>query len=254
MDRANPTKLLMPAGTVLKMLDSDIPLEGEDIRFYQQIVGSIMYLANGTRPDLAYLTGQLARFMATPALRHLQLSTQVLRFIVGTVNVGIVYQKEGFRHIYDYTCFTNATWGTDEKIRSFMGVVIKRYGGAVYWAAKRQKSTAGSTYKAEIMGINKGGKEIAWQQKLQRDIVEQWFIPTIWYDNAAAVDAYYTTKINSRAKHILIRYYYTKNDLVEKNLLYIKHIPGVDQTADMLTKQLLLPAFMKHSRGVGLGV
>jgi hypothetical protein len=39
-------------------------LEEQEIHAYRQIVGSIIYLSNGTRLDLCYAVGQLARHIA----------------------------------------------------------------------------------------------------------------------------------------------------------------------------------------------
>ena len=51
--KSNPTKLPIPAGTVLKADTDDELLEDDDIIVYQQIVGSVIYLVNSTRPDIS---------------------------------------------------------------------------------------------------------------------------------------------------------------------------------------------------------
>jgi hypothetical protein len=60
MTDANSTSLPILAGTVLKLVDNDSLLEGDDITVYRQIVGSVLYLLNNTRPDTLYTVGQLA--------------------------------------------------------------------------------------------------------------------------------------------------------------------------------------------------
>ena len=37
---------------------------------YANVVGSLLYLANGTRPDIAYAVGEVARFMKNPGVIH----------------------------------------------------------------------------------------------------------------------------------------------------------------------------------------
>jgi hypothetical protein len=56
---------------VLKLVDDDSLLEGDDITIYRQIVGSALYLLNNTRPNTSYTIGQLARFMLKPATIYL---------------------------------------------------------------------------------------------------------------------------------------------------------------------------------------
>ncbi|KAI0991536.1 hypothetical protein K3495_g16651, partial [Podosphaera aphanis] len=66
MQNLNPTQLPIPAGTVLRKDDNDYDCTIEEGKLYRQIVGSAIYLANNTRPDISYAVGQLARFMASP--------------------------------------------------------------------------------------------------------------------------------------------------------------------------------------------
>jgi hypothetical protein len=78
MTNANSTSLPIPAGIVLKLVDDDSLLEGDEITVYRQIVGSVLYLLNNTRPDMLYAIGQLARFMSKPAVIYLQMCKQLL--------------------------------------------------------------------------------------------------------------------------------------------------------------------------------
>ena len=167
MDNCNPIKLLIPAGTVLKP-DTENPLEHDDTTVYRQIVGSTIYLANCTRPDISYAVGQLARFIAIPAESHYRLSKQLLRYLNGSRTTGITYSN---RPIYlplcklkltslptSYSIFTDATWGTEHDRISFQGMAVIRYGGAVIWMAQRQKSIALSSMEAEIIAASEGAK------------------------------------------------------------------------------------------------
>jgi len=60
MTNANSTSLPIPAGIVLKSVDDDSLLESDEITIYRQIVGSVLYLSNNTRPDTSYAVRQLA--------------------------------------------------------------------------------------------------------------------------------------------------------------------------------------------------
>jgi hypothetical protein len=59
---ANSTSLPILAEIVLKSVNEDDKslLEGDEITIYRQIVGSVLYLLNNTRPDMLYAIGQLA--------------------------------------------------------------------------------------------------------------------------------------------------------------------------------------------------
>lgn len=61
---------------------------------YRSAVGSLMYLAQCTRPDLAYAVGVLSQHLERPGRRHWDAVIHVFRYLTGTVNVGIVYSGE----------------------------------------------------------------------------------------------------------------------------------------------------------------
>ena len=118
MDKSNPVALPIPTGTVLKSTDNDL-LEGDDIVVYRQVVGSTIFLANNTRPDISYTVGQLARFMSKPAMIHYQYSKILLRYLNGTREVGITYSNQQGQLPRSYNVWTDATWGIEEDRISF---------------------------------------------------------------------------------------------------------------------------------------
>lgn len=63
-----------------------------DATTYKQIVGSLMYLT-ATRPDLMYVVCLISRYMEKPIDIHLQVAKRVLRYLKGTVDMGILYSK-----------------------------------------------------------------------------------------------------------------------------------------------------------------
>jgi hypothetical protein len=78
------------------------------------------------------------------------------------------------------------------------------------------------------------------------------YIPTLYCDNLGATQLMKDTKFYARAKHIEIRYFYIRNDMVRRNRLRIEHIPLKDQVADMLTKQLPAEKHWRHAQSMGL--
>jgi hypothetical protein len=58
---------------------------------YSRIIGSLMYLASATRPDISYVVSKLSRFVSNPGEDHWQALERVLRYIKGTMSYGIHY-------------------------------------------------------------------------------------------------------------------------------------------------------------------
>jgi hypothetical protein len=103
----------------------------------------------------------LARFISKPAAIHLQMYKQLLRYLAGTIKVGITYSSRHNELPLSYYIYTDSTWGTEEDRVSFQGIIVIRYRGAVSWMSQRQKSTAYSSMDAEVITGHKGTKEAA---------------------------------------------------------------------------------------------
>lgn len=73
-----------------------------DATKYKQMVGSLMYLTV-TRLDLMYVVCLASRFMANPTKLHSQIVKRVLRYVKGTMNLGIFYKRRGDEELLAYT-------------------------------------------------------------------------------------------------------------------------------------------------------
>jgi hypothetical protein len=58
---------------------------------YSQIIGSLMYLASATRPDISFAVSKLSRYMSNPGDDHLHALESVLHYLKGTMSYEIHY-------------------------------------------------------------------------------------------------------------------------------------------------------------------
>lgn len=251
LEHSNQTNLPFSQGTVLREGEEENWLSEDDLYLYKQIIGATIYLANCTRPDISYHVSQLARFMFNACLEHLRFAKQLLRYLSGTRTMGITYKGTSIK---GYSIFFDSTWGTEDDRKSFLGWVVILRNGAVSWAAQRQRSTAQSSMEAEIMAANEAAKEAAWLEKLWPEIIKEPLKepPTLYCDNLSAIDFSTNTKFSNKSKHIEVRYFYIRNDMVARNRLRVESVPGNDQVADILTKQLPYDRFTTHKATMGL--
>ena len=98
MDKEYPNKTPM----VVRLLDKENDIfrpqeEGEEILGseypYLSLIEALMYLANNTRPDIAYAVNLLARHSAAPTKRHWTRAKEILRYLNGTKDLGLFFQK-----------------------------------------------------------------------------------------------------------------------------------------------------------------
>ena len=145
MEKSNSVKNPIVPGVRL-MKDE----EGSKVNatMYKQLVGSLMYLT-ATRPELMYMVSLINRFMASPTELHLQAAKRVLRYLKGTVDLGVFYRNEGNGELMAYTDSDYAGDVDDKKSTS--GYVFLLNEGAVSWSFKKQSVVALSTIEAKFV-------------------------------------------------------------------------------------------------------
>lgn len=86
----NPTSIPMKAGNFIDMQEED-DYEEADLKTYQRLVGKLMYLSCGTRPDIDFVVGQLSKRNSDPRMGHLKAAKRVLRYLKDTMHLGLNY-------------------------------------------------------------------------------------------------------------------------------------------------------------------
>ena len=67
--------------------------EGNRSNSFARLLGELQFLANSTRPNIAFAMNRLAAYTTNPSLQHVTALKQILRYLAGTKNLGITYSK-----------------------------------------------------------------------------------------------------------------------------------------------------------------
>ena len=231
----------------------------------RSIVGSILWLSQGTRPDLSTAASMLAQYQNNPSYGHLKAAKHIIKYIKGTVQKGITFSSIQNNSLQAFMNFpineptgllplSDANWGGQDqghantsvsqlerfKSRSMSGYIIL-FNGPLHWSAKRQKITARSSAEAEIYATDECVKELLRMKHLFDDTkTNNIYMPgepiKVYNDNNACVcwSKSHTTK---GLRHITIR----ENAICESvNNRFIKilHIEGQRNIADLFTKEM----------------
>lgn len=144
----------------------DCPQTLEDTQYmasipYLSAVGSLMYLAVGTRPDLSYAVGALSRFNANPGKAHWKQVQHVFKYLVGTQDFMLCYGagKDGTW----LSVYSDSDYASDlDSARSTSGFSVFLGSCLVNWSSKRQSVVAKSTTEAEYIAANEAGSDGVW--------------------------------------------------------------------------------------------
>ncbi|KAI0993915.1 hypothetical protein K3495_g14269, partial [Podosphaera aphanis] len=139
-------------------------LSAEQIQIYQRKVGTAVYAAICTRPDIALAVSICADHLLNPAMRHLHAITHVLQYLVNTSKFGILYDctliKPTGPHPDVLIMASDASFGDNDGRKSSQGFVAFLYGGPVLWHASKQRSVTTSTTEAELVALSAAAREL----------------------------------------------------------------------------------------------
>lgn len=221
---------------------------------YMEIVGSLLYLSGGTRPDIAWAVGDLCRHMAAPTDVHLVAAKRVLRYLAGTRTLGICYtgQPSGQPSLELYV---DADHGGDlDTRRSTTGNLVLCNGGAVGWESRLQKTVSLSTMEAEYQASGAAAKEALWLRKLLPDLGFPIDGPiTIFNDNQASLTMLNNPIVGGeRRKHIDLAHHFVRERIHATGELEFKYLPSEEMAADCLTKPVTAEILRRCRAQMGL--
>ena len=206
---------------------------------YASVVGQLLYAAVSTRPDIAHSVGILTRFLKAPTLLQWRAAKRVLRYLVGTAELGLVFGGRGADGaIVLRECYCDANWGGALDRRSTSAYVMKINGSTVSWASKKQQTVALSTCEAEYVSAGAAAQEIKWLRTLLEEMGHKQLDATpLLCDNQAAIALAKNDVLHSRVKHIDLRHHFIR-ELLANSTLRIHWVASAEQQADLLTKAL----------------
>jgi hypothetical protein len=215
-----------------------------------------MYLANCTRPDIAFAVNLLVRHSAAPTKRHWTGVKCIIRYLNGTRDLGLFY-KRGLN--YDIIGYTDAGYLSDPcNGRSQTGFVFLHNGTTISWKSSKQTLVTISTNHSKIVALYEASRECVWLHRMINYIQQSCGIgvidsPTIIYeDNTACVTQMDKGYIKSNiTKNISPKLFYP-HELQQEGEINILPTKSCDNIADLFTKSLLTSSFEKCVKGIGM--
>jgi hypothetical protein len=209
---------------------------------YRSIVGALQYLTF-TRPDIAFSVHQVCQFMQNPMVSHFTAVKRILRYLKGTLHVGISYTKGDLQ----LKAFSDADWAGDPNDRrSTTGLVIFLGDNPISWSSKKQQTVSRSSTEAEYRALSFTTAEVDWLKQLLAFLhVSLPHIPVLFCDNLSAIALSFNPVQHQRTKHIEVDVHFVRERVSQKQLS-VQFVSSQEQFADILTKGLSAPLFRTH--------
>jgi hypothetical protein len=254
MSDCQPVSTPMLPGLVLtKDMGAKTPEEAKTYGgIYLSAVGSLMYLATQTRPDISYTVGMLARFNSNPGEMHWKAVKHLFRYIKGTLDYRLIYSKSAIS-THQFMTYTDADHGgCKDTGKSTGGYLVVMNGAPVSWRSKRQTTVSLSTTEAEFVASVEAGKEIKWMRNLLMEMGFPISGPSLLLiDNQSALQVAKNPEHHGRMKHLDLCFYWLRDE-VGKGYIQIEYVPTQEQIADILTKALPRPTVLRLLAKMGL--
>lgn len=253
MEACRPTGTPMdPIGGSSGSIASNSAFNPADVP-YQRAVGSLLYLVQATRPDLAHVVGVISRFNQSYEECHWNMVKRVLRYVRGTKDLRLTYSRNSDSRLVGYCDASYASDSADP--RSTTGYAFMLQGAAISWNSKHQQTVALSSTEAEYLSLSAAVQEALWLRRLASELL---IIPSenpmiVFCDNKGAIDLSKNNRFSARTKHINIRHHFIKEN-IDSGEIDVRFVPSTRMVADALTKAVNSNKLKDFLQSIGLKI
>ena len=225
----------------LRPANNTIPNEIKELRnkkfnstTYKQAIGSLLYLAINTRPDILFSVSKAASKNENPSYEDWNNVLKIFKYLKGNPNYGIKYTRNNNK----LKIYVDADFAGDKETRkSTSGHVIFIGSGPTSWFSKLQHCISLSTAESEYYSLVECAKECLWYKNLFKELNLNYKDIIINIDNQATIFNAKNETTNPRSRHIDLRYHKVK-ELVKNNTIKLEYIKSENNLADGFTKYL----------------
>jgi hypothetical protein len=130
------------------------------INFHTQ-VAKLLYLAKRIRPDILLPVSFLSTRVQSPDIDDWKKLMRVLKYINGTVNLGITLECDNF--IID--SYIDASYGVHSDFKSHTGMIIFLGKGIIDVSSSKQKINTKSSAEAELIAVSDKATKVIWSRE-----------------------------------------------------------------------------------------
>jgi Reverse transcriptase (RNA-dependent DNA polymerase) len=252
---ARPVDMPMVAGLKLERPDRTVPVDPLVSEWatrtpYRELIGSLMYIAIGTRLDIAFAVNKLASFLDCYRIEHWEASIRVLRYLKGTCTLALVL---GGKHPLSLSGYSDSDYANCPTTScSISGYVFTLGSSTISWCSCKQKTVADSSCYAEYIALHEAAHETVFLRQLLDGIGFPSTTSTILRcDNAAATTIAEDHVWHSCIKHIRVKFHYIR-ELIATGDMTVARCHSSNNVADILTKALAKPIFCRLQSALSL--
>ncbi|CAI7796567.1 unnamed protein product [Closterium sp. NIES-53] len=234
----------------------------EERRRFHSLVGSLMYAAVNTRPDVAFSTRRLARVVQCSNEEQVAAGIRVAKYLGQTPTVGLQYSAVAQKgadgvepRCFFLTAFTDVSYASEpEDMTSVGGFICCVGGGPTSWESKKHVDQTLSSVDSEYEALFRAVQEIVWQRLLLAELGEEKQGPTPLYsDSQGAIALAKNPVLHGLTKHMRVKWHWTRS-MVAAGEVELRYVKTTGQPADMINKRVVEQQNWKWFKLVGMAL
>ena len=189
-----------------------------------------------TRSYICFVVNTLSQYLVKPRPIHLIAAKHVMRYLKGTIELGLYYGRDHDYRLYGYT---DSYWaGSVVDRKSTSGRCYCLGSTMISWFSKKQSNVSLSTVEAEYIVACSACCEAIWLRKLMPGLFDlELDTMVILCDNHIFIKMMENPVFHDKSKNIEIQYFYIQ-DMVQKGHIKLQYVSTHEQFVDVLTKPL----------------
>ena len=215
----------------------------ETIREAQALTGALLWASSKSRPDIAFAVSKLGQFAVKAPSVVIQKGYQVLRYLYGTADLWIEYQRQSGngwldapvpRALGTLELFTDASHAP-EGGRSCQAIFIVWCGMLLCWESSKQPFVTLSSAESELVAVIAGVVAAESVAAIIEELTCQDVLISALCDNQASVRSFAVGSLGWRSRHLRMRAAACR-ERIQAGSLVVTFVPGDSQLADLATK------------------
>ncbi|SPC64206.1 uncharacterized protein UHOD_11701 [Ustilago sp. UG-2017b] len=250
----------------------------EEVCHYTSLVRSLLWITQGSRPDITFTVGRCAHFVTNPSGEHLAAAKRILRYLKGTVEINLSAGTPAGRQML--TGWADSDWaGLRSCRRLTLGYVFIIDELVCSWSLQLQPTVANSSVEVEYVALAGATRELLWTSMFLRELqqpvaktagihvsagtsiihsrngelVFDRSVPVLYSDSSGARAIASDPQHFKRTKHIDIAHFFLRDEVTNRRLT-IAPVQSSENVADILIKPLTAPTPMHIQELLGLSM
>jgi len=219
---------------------------------YRKFVGSLLYAAIITRPDISFAVSRIARHSQNPNEEHLKAAQRILQYLKNTRTMCLQFGSSDENSAclsspcgLDVSSDASYADNTIDR-KSSQGHLMMFLGGCVTWNASKQDTVTTSTTEAELLALASTAKESIFLGRLLSQLNARLEAPiVIQCDNKQTILLLTrdVATLKTKLRHVDVHNHWLRQEY-QRGTIEIVWCPTNDMKADGFTKALVKQKFL----------